>query len=49
MSSTEEAESWNSEVDSRITGVEVNGVVKKLHGGRAPGLDEIQCCRAVLG
>ena len=29
-------------VDLSITGAEVTEVVKKLHDGRAPGVDEIQ-------
>ncbi len=42
MSSIEEAEAEGSEVDSSITQAEVNEVVKKLPGGKAPGVDEIR-------
>ena len=41
MSSIEEAEAEGSEVDSSITQAEVTEVVKKLLGGKAPGVDEI--------
>ncbi|XDV11655.1 hypothetical protein PO909_000531 [Leuciscus waleckii] len=40
-SSIEEAEAEGSEVDSSITWAEVTEVVKKLLGGKAPGVDEI--------
>ena len=40
-SSIEDAEPVDFEVDASITGAEVTKVVKKLHGGRAPGVDEI--------
>uniref|UniRef100_A0A3Q3JAD5 Reverse transcriptase domain-containing protein n=1 Tax=Monopterus albus TaxID=43700 RepID=A0A3Q3JAD5_MONAL len=42
MSSDEEAEAEGSEVDSSITQAEVTEVVKKLLGGKAPGVDEIR-------
>ncbi|MEL7181936.1 MAG: reverse transcriptase family protein, partial [Pseudomonadota bacterium] len=42
MSSVEDAEPVDLEVDSSITGAEVAEVVKKLHSGRAPGVDEIR-------
>ena len=41
-SSNEEAEFGDSGVDSPISGAEVAEVVKKLLGGRAPGVDEIR-------
>ena len=41
MSSTEEAESVDSEVDLPITRTEVAKVVKKLHGGRTQKVDDI--------
>ena len=41
MSFVEEAEAEGSEVDSSITQAEVTEVVKKLLGGKAPGVDEI--------
>ena len=41
-SSEEEAESGGSEADSPITRAEVTEVVKKLLGGKAPGVDEIR-------
>lgn len=41
-SSIEEAEAEGSEVDSSITLAEVTEVVKKLLGGKAPGVDEIR-------
>ena len=41
MSSIEDAEPLDFEVDSRITGAEIAEVVEKLHCGRASGLDEI--------
>ncbi len=40
-SSIEEAEAGGSEVASSITRAEVTEVVKKLLGGKAPGVDEI--------
>ncbi len=40
-SSIEEAEAGGSEVASSITRAEVTKVVKKLLGGKAPGVDEI--------
>ena len=40
-SSTEDAEPGDFEVDSSITGAEVTEEVKKLHGGMAPGVDQI--------
>ena len=40
--SMEEAEPGDSGEDSSITRAEVTEVVKKLHGGRAPGVDEIR-------
>ena len=46
MSSTEEAESGDSEADSPIAGAEIAEVVKKLNGGRPLGVDEI--CPEVL-
>ena len=42
MSSIEEAEAGDSEVDSFITQAEVTEVVGKLLGGKAPGVDEIR-------
>uniref|UniRef100_A0A3B3QGI4 Reverse transcriptase domain-containing protein n=1 Tax=Paramormyrops kingsleyae TaxID=1676925 RepID=A0A3B3QGI4_9TELE len=42
MPSNEEAESGDLGVDSPISGAEVVEVVKKLLGGRAPGVDEIR-------
>ncbi|XP_051775570.1 uncharacterized protein LOC127525979 [Erpetoichthys calabaricus] len=42
MPSNEEAEPGDSEVGSPISGTEVTEVVKKLLGGRAPGVDEIR-------
>ena len=52
----EEAESGSSDVGPPISGAEVAEVVKKLLGGKAPGVDEVRpelfkvcgCCRAVL-
>ncbi len=41
-SSIEEAEAGGSEVASSITRAEVTEVVKKLLGGKAPGVDEIR-------
>uniref|UniRef100_A0A6Q2YL25 CARD domain-containing protein n=1 Tax=Esox lucius TaxID=8010 RepID=A0A6Q2YL25_ESOLU len=41
-SSIEDAEAEGSEVDSSITRAEVTEVVKKLLGGKAPGVDEIR-------
>ena len=41
-SSDSEAGSGNLGVDSTISGVEVAEVVKKLLGGKAPGVDEIR-------
>ena len=41
-SSIEEAEAEGSEADSSITQAEVTEVVKKLLGGKAPGVDEIR-------
>ncbi|KAI3355273.1 hypothetical protein L3Q82_018130 [Scortum barcoo] len=41
MPSNEEAEAADSEVDSSITQAEVTEVVRKLLGGKAPGVDEI--------
>ena len=41
-SSVGEAGPGEPVADSPITGVEVAEVVKKLHGGRAPGVDEIR-------
>ncbi len=41
-SSIEEAEAGDSEVASSITRAEVTEVVKKLLGGKAPGVDEIR-------
>ncbi|KAI3376551.1 hypothetical protein L3Q82_016999 [Scortum barcoo] len=38
----EEAEAGDSEVDSSITQAEVTEVVRKLLGGKAPGVDEIR-------
>ncbi|KAI3368228.1 hypothetical protein L3Q82_007815 [Scortum barcoo] len=38
----EEAEAGDSEVDSSITRAEVTEVVRKLLGGKAPGVDEIR-------
>nr|XP_049577497.1 glycine receptor subunit alpha-3 isoform X2 [Syngnathus scovelli] len=40
--SIEEAGPGDSEADSPISGVEVTEVVKKLLGGKAPGVDEIR-------
>lgn len=40
-SSAEGAEPGDSEVDASITQTEVNVVVAKLLGGKAPGVDEI--------
>ena len=40
-SSIEDAEPVGVMVDLSITGAEVDEVVKKLHGGRTPGVDEI--------
>ncbi|KAI3367252.1 hypothetical protein L3Q82_008304 [Scortum barcoo] len=56
LPSNEEAEAGDSEVDSSITQAEVTEVVRKLLGGKAPGVDEIRpeylkvsgCCGAVL-
>ncbi|KAI3375368.1 hypothetical protein L3Q82_021857 [Scortum barcoo] len=56
LPSNEEAEDGDSEVDSSITQAEVTEVVRKLLGGKAPGVDEIRpeylkvsgCCGAVL-
>ncbi|CAM4549683.1 unnamed protein product [Leuciscus chuanchicus] len=42
VSSIEEAEAEGSEVDSSITQAEVTEAVKKLLGGKAPGVDEIR-------
>ncbi|KAI3352436.1 hypothetical protein L3Q82_005390 [Scortum barcoo] len=42
LPSSEEAEAGDSEVDSSITRAEVTEVVRKLHGGKAPGVDEIR-------
>ncbi|XDV32946.1 hypothetical protein PO909_003592 [Leuciscus waleckii] len=42
VSSIEEAEAEGSEVDSSITQAEVTKAVKKLLGGKAPGVDEIR-------
>ena len=42
MSSIEEAEAGDSEVDSFITQAKVTEVVGKLLGGKAPGVDEIR-------
>ncbi|KAI3369205.1 hypothetical protein L3Q82_007444 [Scortum barcoo] len=41
-SSDEEAEAGDSEVDPSITRAEVTEVVRKLLGGKAPGVDEIR-------
>ena len=41
-SSVEDAESGDSGGDSAITGAEVTEVVKKLHGGRALGMDNVR-------
>ncbi len=41
-SSIEEAEAGGSEVASSITWAKVTEVVKKLLGGKAPGVDEIR-------
>jgi hypothetical protein len=41
-SSDEEAEAGDSEADSPITQAEVTEVVRKLLGGKAPGVDEIR-------
>ncbi|XDV43830.1 hypothetical protein PO909_012233 [Leuciscus waleckii] len=41
-SSIEEAEAEGSEVNSSITQAEVTEIVKKLFGGKAPGVDEIR-------
>ncbi len=53
MSSIEEAEAEGSEVNSSITQAEVTEVVKKLPGGKAPGVDEIHTkylkCLDVVG
>ncbi|KAI3357370.1 hypothetical protein L3Q82_015800 [Scortum barcoo] len=42
LPSNEEAEDGDSEVDSSITQAEVTEVVRKLLGGKAPGVDEIR-------
>ncbi|KAI3359362.1 hypothetical protein L3Q82_002862 [Scortum barcoo] len=42
LPSNEEAEAGVSEVDSSITQAEVTEVVRKLLGGKAPGVDEIR-------
>ncbi|KAI3354050.1 hypothetical protein L3Q82_018608, partial [Scortum barcoo] len=42
LPSSEEAEAGDSEVDSSITQAEVTEVVRKLLGGKAPGVDEIR-------
>ncbi|KAI3372720.1 hypothetical protein L3Q82_023182 [Scortum barcoo] len=42
LPSSEEAEAGDSEVDSSITRAEVTEVVRKLLGGKAPGVDEIR-------
>ncbi|KAI3356040.1 hypothetical protein L3Q82_017311 [Scortum barcoo] len=42
LPSNEEAEAGDSEVDSSITQAEVTEVVRKLLGGKAPGVDEIR-------
>ncbi|KAK3534420.1 hypothetical protein QTP86_015228 [Hemibagrus guttatus] len=42
MSSVEEPEAEDSEVDSFITQAEVTEVVQQLLGGKAPGVDEIR-------
>ncbi|KAI3359498.1 hypothetical protein L3Q82_013894 [Scortum barcoo] len=42
LPSNEEAEAGDSEVDSSITRAEVTEVVRKLLGGKAPGVDEIR-------
>ncbi len=42
MSSIEEAEAEGTEVNLSITQAEVTEVVKKLPGGKAPGVDEIR-------
>ena len=42
MSSVEDAEPVDFGVDLSITEAEVTEVVKKLHGGRATGVDEIR-------
>ncbi|KAI3366564.1 hypothetical protein L3Q82_000487 [Scortum barcoo] len=42
LPSTEEAEAGDFEVDSSITQAEVTEVVRKLLGGKAPGVDEIR-------
>ena len=40
--SDEEAESGSSDVGPPIPGIEVAEVVKKLLGGKAPGVDEVR-------
>ncbi|KAI3351882.1 hypothetical protein L3Q82_020711, partial [Scortum barcoo] len=42
LPSNEEAEDGDSEVDSSITQAKVTEVVRKLLGGKAPGVDEIR-------
>ena len=42
MSSDEEAESESSEMGPPISGADVAEVVKKLLGGRAPGVNEVR-------
>ncbi|KAI3353319.1 hypothetical protein L3Q82_019273 [Scortum barcoo] len=42
LPSSEEAEAGDSEVDSSITQAEVTEVVRKLLGGKVPGVDEIR-------
>ncbi|KAI3367628.1 hypothetical protein L3Q82_026470 [Scortum barcoo] len=42
LPSSEEAEAGDSEVDPSITQAEVTEVVRKLLGGKAPGVDEIR-------
>ncbi|KAI3356977.1 hypothetical protein L3Q82_003609 [Scortum barcoo] len=42
LPSSEEAGAGDSEVDSSITQAEVTEVVRKLLGGKAPGVDEIR-------
>ena len=39
---SEEAESESSEMGTPISGAEVAEVVKKLFGGKAPGVDEVR-------
>ncbi|KAI3361430.1 hypothetical protein L3Q82_013593 [Scortum barcoo] len=46
--STEEAEAEESEVDSSITQAKDTEVVRKLLGGKAPGVDDIRLRREYL-